>query len=442
MKILLINNLFSRTNGADVMTYHLYRMLNAHEHQAYIFAGNKKPYFEPAYPYQHYFPESKELSELSILDYFKHWARPIYNREAYIKLKAYLREIQPELVHLQGIQRYLSPSVIQACSEMGLPIVMTIHDPFYVCPASTLMRSGKEYCDELLCITKGPSQCIENRCMRGSLVKSTYNALEFKIRQWHKLYAKVDHFITPSHAFRDLLIQAGLPAEKITVIYNCIEDTYFQKSLPVRPGKYLLYVGRLVQEKGLDYLLKAMALCPDVSLQIVGEGPFRAELEALKNALQLQNVEFMGFQSGDKLMQAYVDCFATVLPCNWFETFGLTIVESFALGKPVIASALGAIPELIEHGINGFLVPPTDIQALAEAIREMANNPVQAQKMGLTGQQKAEALFTSKQYYQNTVQFYQWILESPFSLNNTASVLPEIPVEQKSESAFALESHP
>ncbi|HEY9744731.1 MAG TPA: glycosyltransferase family 4 protein [Oculatellaceae cyanobacterium] len=410
MKILLVNNLFSRTNGADVMTYHLYRMLNEHGHTAFVFAGDRKPYFEPDYPYQHFFPEAKELSELSGLDYLRHFFKPLYNHEAYRKLKAYLQDIRPDLVHLQGIQRYLSPSVIQACKEASLPVVMTVHDPFYVCPASTLMRAETTYCDELLCITQDPSQCIQHRCMRGSLTKSIYNALEFKLRQWHKLYDQVDHFLTPSRAFRDLLIRAGMPSGKVTAIYNCIEDRYFEQPLPDKPGQYILYVGRLVREKGLDYLLKAMALCPDVSLRIVGEGPFRSELEALKQALNLHNVEFVGFRSGDALMAEYANCLATVLPCNWFETFGLTIAESFALGKPVIASALGAIPELIKDGVDGWLVPPTDVPALAEAIQKAAAEPARTQAMGLTGRRKTEAMFTSRHYYENTVNFYQWVL--------------------------------
>jgi glycosyltransferase involved in cell wall biosynthesis len=410
MKIILINNLFCRTNGADVMTYNLYRMLNNSGHHAYIFAGNKKPYFEPDYPYQHFFPEAKELSEFSRFEYITQAFKPVFNKEAYVKLKAFIKEVQPELAHLHGIQRYLSPSVIKACKEAGLPVVMTIHDPFYVCPASTLMRSGESYCGELLCISQGPIQCIKNKCMRGNILKSVYNALEFKIRSWHKLYTQVDHFLTPSRAFRELLIKAGLPENKVTSIYNCIEDHYFEESLNDKAGSYILYVGRLVREKGLKYLLQAMALCPSVHLKIVGDGPLRAELEEIKNTLRLKNVELMGFLSGKELMKVYKSCIATVLPCNWFETFGLTIAESFTLGKPVIASAIGAIPELVEHRVDGFLVPPGDITALAKSIQEMFDNPEQAKRMGLAGRQKTLNLFTTRQYLENTTSFYQWVL--------------------------------
>lgn len=413
--ILLINNLFSPTNGADLMVYQLYKELRARGYTAEIFACNRQPYFEDDYKYQEFFPDAFELEEMNKWQKLRHLFQPMFNDQAYSKLKALYKVFRPDVVHLHGIQRYLSPSVIQATAEENIPMVMTLHDSFYLCPASTLMKAEQEYCGDYLCATDGPIHCIKNKCMRGSPVKSIYNAAEFKLRSLHKLYDQVDKLIAPSEAYRQILIQTGTDADRVSAIHNCIDKRFFDQPAPTEPGKYLLYVGRVVKEKGVDTLVKAMEHIPDVQLKVVGSGPLLPELQRIVSERRLNNVELCGFLRGDKLDDVYQNCLATVLPCNWLETFGLTVIESFAFGKPVIASALGALPELIDEGETGHLVPPGNETVLAEAMVKLWNDKDNTHQMGLTAKRRAEERFTIDKYVQQHIALYEQELRQDFA---------------------------
>lgn len=405
--VLLVNNLFTPQNGGAIVVYNLYHELNKRGVRAEVFACDRKPYFDPDYPYQNFFPPALELDEMSTRQKLAGFVDPMYNQEAYRRLKRFLAVFTPDLVHFHGIQRYLSPSVIRAVIEARVPMVMTLHDSFFICPATTLMRGEKEYCSDYLCVTEGAWACVKHRCMRGSLFRSVYNAAEFKLRQIHKLYDRIGTLITPSEAYRQLLVRLGTEPERLVTIYNCIERHYYDNPAPREPGQYFLYVGRLVKEKGLDTLIKAMARCPELTLKIVGTGPQREELETLIRDLTPGNVELCGFLRGAELNSAYRNCLATILPCNWLETFGLTVVESFAFGKPVIASDLGALQELIDDGETGLLVPPADEQALVTAMRRLAATPARTHAMGLTAKRMVEGRFGVETFVDAHLRLYR-----------------------------------
>ncbi len=398
MKIFYINNFFTEYGGAEIIMLNEAKIFKQNGHEVCFFATNKQPYFIDNIEGTEFFPQHTDFDNLSLLQGIKNIPKTFYNFEAKKNLNLYLKKYKPDIVHLHNIYFHLTPSVLSACFKNKIPTMMTLHDPKLMCPAGTLMLKNKNYCKNHLCIGKNPFNCILNKCKKSDIKASTIAVAECLFRNVHRLYDRVDVFITPSQALYNLALKSGIKKEKLAVVENFIEDKYFETQPEYDNQGYFLYVGRLAKEKGVNYLLEAMkVLPPDIKLHLAGTGPEENELKSL--AKGMDNIKFLGHISGVELENQYKKCIAAVMPCDWFEIFGLTIVEAFAFGKPVIASNIGAIPEIVEHNINGLLVEPGNINQLTESIEHLHHNPKKVIELGRNARQKAEEKYTSCLHY-------------------------------------------
>lgn len=407
MKVLLANNHFGNWGGADIFTYQTGKLLQKNRHDVFFFASDRAPFFEKDYEYSKYFPKYVEYKSLSKLDLAKNIFRPLYNYDSESKIKSYISEVKPEVAHFNCINYHLTPSVINACHKMDIPVVMTLHDSRFLCPAGTMMRNAEIYCSEELCISGSNLNCISNRCKYKKLMPSLLVTAECYLESVYNLKNKVSKFICPSQALFDLALRSGISKNKLVVLNNFVEDSYFNIQPKFENKGYFLFVGRLAKEKGVDYLVKAMAKNPEIELRIVGTGNQEQFLINLVSSLHLKNVKFLGFKSGKELAEEYKNCLATVIPSYYFENFPTTIIESFVYGKPVIGSNLGGIPEMIDHGENGLLFEPGDVNDLSQKIKIMYENKEQASVMGKNGRAKAEANYTSQVYYSKLMKIYE-----------------------------------
>jgi len=157
-------------------------------------------------------------------------------------------------------------------------------------------------------------------------------------------------------------------------------------------------------------LLEAASHVPDIPLLLVGEGNAHTDVMELIQKTELAHVKLLGFKKGDELQELIRNSICTLLPSEWFEPFGLTVLETFAHGRPVIGSAIGGIPELIDDGQNGFLFEPGNALALQTHMAWMAENPDRALEMGSAGRQKVETKFSQERYYTRLMEIYQDIL--------------------------------
>jgi glycosyltransferase involved in cell wall biosynthesis len=202
--------------------------------------------------------------------------------------------------------------------------------------------------------------------------------------------------VAASNGIREFLIEEEhLPAEKITVIRNAVETTRFADVPPAPFGETLklLAIGRLEPQKGHDVLLNALAGLRDVpwELTLVGEGSARDDLVdiAVMNRIH-DRVHFVGTHLDVEPFLAACD--VVVMPSRW-EGIGLVIMEGMAAGRPVVASRIGGIPELIDDKKNGLLVPIEDVAALQEALRFMWTNQSAARALGAAARVKAQQVF-------------------------------------------------
>jgi len=408
MKILFINNFFSTYGGTESIMYDQASILRKNGHEVFFFATNKTPYFEEDYEYSEFFPQYTDYKALNGADVFKYLLKPFYNTDAKTRLNAYLDIIKPDIAHFHNIYYHLTPAVLEPCRKRRIPVVMTLNDPRFMCPGGTLMYKNQTYCKEQLCISGNVLPCLLNRCRNNSFKASFIATAENLYNKINGFYDLVDIFLCPSQAMRNLAINSDINPDRLLVLNNFIKESFLKIEPEYSDKGYFLYVGRLAGEKKVDHLIQAIAKLPDVNLHIVGNGEDEEKLKNLAKNLNVLNVKFLGFLRGRELEEEYKNCIATVLPCDWFETFGLTIVESYAYGKPVIASKIGAIPELIENYSNGIVFQPGNIDELTSAINKLYMDRNLAIEMGKRNREKAVNFYSIETHYKNLVNVYNF----------------------------------
>jgi glycosyltransferase involved in cell wall biosynthesis len=222
----------------------------------------------------------------------------------------------------------------------------------------------------------------------------------------HVLYRLSDRVLVPSEESKRVVMSSDrIPAERISVIYNGVDIAKFgdmydtdetRRELGVQPGTRLIgYVGRLTHEKGgQDLLVRAVARARqggrDVRLVVVGDGPMRADLEALAANLG-EPVIFTGLRADVARLLAAMDIF--VLP-SLHEALPIAALEAMATGLPVIATSVGGTPEVVRDGESGLLVPASDEEGLYEAIIRMLDDQGLAERLAMAGRERVRADFT------------------------------------------------
>lgn len=326
-------------------------------------------------------------------------ARMLWSPASSKGLARALDRFGPDLVHFHNIYHQLSPSILRPVRARGIASVMTLHDYKLACPSYQLLSHGV-ICER--CVEGSTLNAVRERCKSGSLGASSILALESGLHRRMNAYGAVDRFVSPSHFLRDVMVRAGIPSERIVTLANAVAVPQSEGSVTPRPAgragaATYVFAGRLAPEKGVDTLIRALAATPEgIELDIAGDGPSRPELERLAAHMASGRVRFHGRLDKAAVAALVTESRAMVVPSRWHENQPMTILESFAAATPVIATALGGMPELVRDGVEGRVVPPNDPQALARALRDLADDPEDAQRMGERARQRFTAEFTGE----------------------------------------------
>jgi glycosyltransferase involved in cell wall biosynthesis len=357
-------------------------------------------------PYAKYFVNKIDYYQANFVRQIQNSFKIIYSVEAKKKITKCIQEQRPVLAHIHNIYHQLSPSILGSLKKFGLPIVMTAHDYKLICPNYKLFSQGT-VCER--CKNNRFYHSIIQKCVKDSLAGSIVNCIEMYIHHIIGFYKKhVDRFIAPSMFMKNKLIECGIKKKKVQYIPHFIDlKSYVPK---YELGNYILFFGRLEREKGVFELIRAMKKNREVSLLIVGNGPIKEEL--IKEAEQegLSNIFFEGSKNWERLQQIIRDSLFVVVPSIWYEVFGLTIAESFAFGKPVIGTNIGAIPELIEDKINGFLCEPGNSEELAEKIAMLCDMKKKIPLMGREARNKVEKFYNKENHINEIISVYNELL--------------------------------
>jgi glycosyltransferase involved in cell wall biosynthesis len=311
-----------------------------------------------------------------------------------------LRAERPDVVHVHNTFPLLSASVVDACRDAGVPVVATLHHYMQVCPSGTLYRNGS-VCTA--CVGRLPLPAVRYGCYRGSAAATVPLAVSLEInrRRW---WSSVSRFLCISAAQRQTLIANGMPAELLSVKYNFVPDTELRRS---GSGEYLLYLGRLTEEKGVRLLMAAWDRIAatgglGVPLVVAGAGPLADEVT--KWAAARHDVSFVGRLDAGASRATVARSVAVVVPSLWLETFGLVVVEAMAACVPAVVAGHSSLAELVTDGVTGLTFTPGDVAALAEALGRMVRAP---SSLGRAARERYEREFTRSVGLTNLVSAYR-----------------------------------
>ncbi|SEC09671.1 glycosyltransferase [Streptomyces sp. KS_5] len=327
-----------------------------------------------------------------------------WNPAVRTELAARLRAERPDVVHVHNVFPLLSPAVLAACADAGVPAVATLHNYTQVCPPGTLQRDGRP-CTE--CVgSAAPLPAVRHGCYRGSCLATVPLAVSMSVnrRRW---WSGVERFLCISAAQRDVLVRAGMPAERLVVKHNFVPDPDDRRS---GAGEHVLYLGRLAEAKGVRLLMTAWdelaaAGGVGVPLVIAGTGPLEQEVTAW--AAGRDDVRYAGLYDTAECRKAIARSVAVVAPSTWLEAFGLVVVEAMAAGVPVVAAGHGAFVELVEDGVTGLLHRPGESGSLASCIRRIAAGPDRNREMGRAARRRYELGFSPAVGLERLVEEYR-----------------------------------
>ena len=385
--------------GSDRYFFTLAELLRKHGHQVIPFtAASDKD--EPS-EWEHYFPRGADFEHPRIADLL----RFVYSRDARESMQRLLNDTKVDIAHFHIYHGKLTTSILSSLKKVGVPIIQTLHDYKLTCPIATHL-SNDEICEA--CEGRHFWRALPKRCNRGSLARTALSATESYVSRFFGSVDQFDHFISVSHFLRKKMIQHGIPENKISMVHNFTDVSDIVPNFA--GGEYVLYFGRVDRSKGILTLIQAAMSLKQLPLYIAGEGEAMAEAQQIVEENRCEHIHFLGFKQGDELRELILNSLCTVLPSEWYENCPMAVLESFAYGKPVIGANIGGIPELIEDGIDGFLVPPGESERLRDRLLWMCEHKTEVIEMGQAARKKMETEFNADIHYEKIMNVYRKFL--------------------------------
>jgi glycosyltransferase involved in cell wall biosynthesis len=407
MRVLFLNNFFYLRGGSEKVLFDEMKMLKDHGHSADVFARDHEQ--NEKAEYADYFPPKMETDRLKISpDALRVVRNLVYSKEAQNGIRQVINRFVPDIAHAHNIYGRLSVSILDALSDAGIPTVMTLHDYKIICP-SYRMIVGDRICEE--CKGGRYYHAVVNRCHKGSFAASAVYAFESYFTDLLGKYRRnLKFLISPSEFLRRKVIDFGWDEDQVRYVPNFVHLDEFIPNY--QPSDYLLYLGRLSEEKGIVTLINAFSNIRSntIKLLIVGDGPLRGALE--QRSSSDGRIQFTGYLSGDALANATRNARAVVVPSEWYENAPISILEALAYGKPVIGASIGGIPEMVEDGANGYLFTSGSQSELQGALDKLISLPAsRIADMGKAGREKAERYFSPVRHYRLLLDIYQELVK-------------------------------
>lgn len=359
MKILMVNKFLYPNGGSETYMFKLGEYLSSIGHQVEYFGMEHRDRCVGNSAEQ--YTSGMDFHTANALDKLKYSLKTIYSKEAREKLNTVLDHFQPDVVHLNNFNFQLTPSIIYAVEDFDkrtgrkTKLVYTAHDSQLICP-NHMMYNNENVCEK--CLGGNFSNCTKNKCIHGSTLKSLLGTFEAKLYNSKNTYARIDNIICCSEFIKTKLDTNPLFKNKTVTLHNFIDSV---DKKPTEKKDYILYFGRFSKEKGIETLIRAK----NINFICAGSGPLEEQVNAAPN---LTNV---GFKTGAELEQLIREAKLSVFPSVCYENCPFSVMESIMYGTPVVASAIGGIPELVDDGKTGFLFEAGNAEKMIEAINKI-----------------------------------------------------------------------
>lgn len=390
MKILVVHNFYGHyaTGGEANVFYNEVDLLKKYGHEVFTYTAT-----------------NSELKTYGIIKKIKFLLNPGWSSDNYLKFSKVLDEIRPDVVHFHNYKYVLSPSVIKAAKDKGIPTVLTIHNYRMLCPAGHFLRNYKP-CE--LCFEKGsPERLLFHLCSNGKLLDSyLMYRLYVKLRDLRWLQNFVDVYIVLSDFARKKYIKLGIPENRIFVKPNFIKSDIQTSPYPIPFDRYIIYIGRLSYEKGIQLITPTWSN-DFPPLVVVGDGPLMNEMK--QNASR--NVFFTGNLSYKQTMYLLSKSMFLIFPSVLYEGMPLVFVEAMYFSKAILASNIGPRAEFVQHGINGMLYDPYKNGDFEKMVNQMINENVYLE-MGKKSHKIYKEKYLESENYYELIKIYDYARSS------------------------------
>jgi glycosyltransferase involved in cell wall biosynthesis len=420
MRILFCNKYNFPFSGTEVYLFELMELLREQGHEVALFSmqdprGQSTPYDA------HFVPKIDFKAGGSLLKRARLAGHAIYSWEVQCRLRAMMREFKPEIAHIRNIYHHLSPSILWELKRQGVPVLYHLNDFKLLCPAYNMVARG-EPCEAC----KGGAfwHALNADCYPGTSARAVLAVEAYAHRKLGTYRKCVDLFVAPSEFVREKFIEHGWNPGKFEVL------PHFQKAHEISSSaneRTILYFGRLSAEKGVEDVLHAAYRLPQAHFVIAGDGPKHKDLMSLAKTLELENVEFVGHVNECERNSLISRSLFTVFPSHAYETLGKTILESFAEGRAVVASDGGSRRESIDHGQNGLLYTPGDVDQLTGAMRLLLERPELALQMGRAGWERVRQDYAPEAHYKKIIEFYERLISNKARPKSQLVISSDVP---------------
>lgn len=366
LNILQVHNFYREPGGEDVVVKNEAEMLEEYGHLVYK-----------------YYRRNNEIANLPLFEKIMLPLDTIFSVKTYIQIRRIIRKKKIDLVHVHNTLHLISPSVFFAAKKEGIPVVMTVHNYRLCCPAGTFYHCS-HICEK--CMTNGLVQAARYRCYRNSFWQSALLAVQIYVHRRLHTYRDA-YFICLTDFQKEKICKLrDIDSEHVFLKSNVLKQNELKKQEleKVTRKNQILFVGRLVEEKGILDLLKAYRMMslelqkegyPVPKLVICGEGNLNFTSHLFVKENHIKNVVFMGHVSHEKVLKIMAESKCVVIPSRWYEGMPMILIEACRTKTPVIAPDFAGFSSMICDGVNGFKYAPHRVDELAALLTMMIARP-------------------------------------------------------------------
>lgn len=334
----------------------------------------------------------------------------LWSFKNYRAVKKIITEKQPDIIHIHTFFPLLSPSILYAAKRNGCKVVATLHDTRFICPCATSLK-GTRLCND--CGDGHYLRMCKYKCFKGSRLQSFLVAIIFKYHRIRKsFYKQIDRYVCLNENQITLLKDIGFDEKKITKKYNFVSDSeedLKEICMEGLPNRYVVFYGRIGEEKGIRILMKIWDDISDIPLVVMGTGPLEEEFKKWAN--EKKNVYFLGYTQHDRCLAIVRNAEFVVFPSIWYEGCSMVEIEAESLGKALIATDLGFSVEAIKNGVNGYKIELGNVDRFIEVIKELWRKPELCKKLGRNARIDYESKYMPEDNYNQLIKIYEETLK-------------------------------
>ena len=391
MKVLVVHNRYKDRTGEDSVFDREVSLLRAHSNQVDIWTVDNRAV-----------KAGTALEKISLAK------STIWSRKANKELSEKLLVAKPDIVHVHNTLPLLSPSIFHACHRANIPVVHTLHNYRLICPSNTLFRDG-QICEK--CVSGTLLNSVRYGCYRSSRTQTAAVAAMLQYHRWINTWShRIDGYIALSEFQKTKIVASGIAEDKIYIKPNFIESIP-QETTKVEFGSYYLFVGRLIDEKGVRLLIEGYKKA-NSKYPLIIMGPGYLQEMVTQAALEDERIKYVGIQSKEDVLSWMKGAIALLFPSVWHECSPMTILEAFSCSLPVICSSLGALLDMVEHQKTGYIFSPASAKELTEAIIWVENNKQSWLFLKQHIIQRISTTYFKEENYKRLIQIYEQVIRN------------------------------